>query len=103
MCPFMSVLENMMSVMGEGTDMPCTASIDAICKNPASISAFVSGAAELVRAGCLLLTSDANGANCPFWVLFVGIEVKNLLQEPREHLRLRQRRCRAGACGLVCC
>ena len=51
MCPFMSVLENMMSVMGEGTDMPCTASIDAICKNPASISAFVSGAAELVRAG----------------------------------------------------
>jgi hypothetical protein len=51
MCPFMSVLENMMSVMGEGTDMPCTASIDAICKSPASISAFVSGAAELVRAG----------------------------------------------------
>lgn len=52
MCPFMSVLENMMSVMGEGTDMPCTASIDAICKNPASISAFVSGAAELVGSCC---------------------------------------------------
>jgi hypothetical protein len=25
--------------------------------------------------GC---TSGANGANCPFWVLFVGFEVKNL-------------------------
>jgi hypothetical protein len=29
-------------------------------------------------------TSGANGANCPFWVLFVGIEVKNLRSQGRH-------------------
>jgi hypothetical protein len=49
MCPFMSVMENMMAAMGNEEPMPCAGATAAICKDAASISTLANGVAELVR------------------------------------------------------
>ena len=48
MCPWMGMLDNIMSVMGEEMDT-CNDAVAAICQDQTSITNFISGAADMVR------------------------------------------------------